>query len=160
MFLTWTREPVFPTKRDWRRKISTRIAFYTKRRTTDIYKADISPTTCKPQNWSIFLRFLFFFFFLLHGCQSRSRRIAGEPFILVYSSQRFYSDLLSFMIFSILIIIRRNLKNIGSQRNVTKYPCPLFLNLIRSLLSQFYFLLSITSSLKSFCLCFTNNQCN
>lgn len=25
---------------------------------------------------------------------------------------------------------------------VTKYPCPLFLNLIRSLLSQFYFLLS------------------
>lgn len=81
----------------------------------------------------------FSFFFLLHGCQSRSRRIAGEPFILVYSSQRFCSDLLSFMIFSILIIIRRNLKNIGSQRNITKYPCPLFLNLIRSLLSQFYF---------------------
>lgn len=60
----------------------------------------------------------FSFFFLLHGCQSRSRRIAGEPFILVYSSQRFCSDLLSFMIFSILIIIRRNLKNIGSSRNI------------------------------------------
>lgn len=51
------------------KKTSTRIAFYTKRRTT-IFAKPISRTKCKP---SIFLR-LPPFFFPLYGCQSRSSR--------------------------------------------------------------------------------------